>query len=96
MGRKYGRGKYGAKTYDLGPNVCPIEPWLPGTIPEEIWTPIPLVPTEVWGSDVSIPAEIWTPAAVVPGGIWGAEAAKNKTWVSEVDKTPIYQNECNG
>lgn len=74
MGRKYGRGKYGAKTYDLGPNVCPIEPWLPvTTIPEEIWESVTSAPVEVWG----------------------ATAGKSKTWVPEVDKTPIYQGECN-
>jgi hypothetical protein len=96
LGRKYGRGKYGAKTYDLGPNVCPIEPWLPGTIPEEIWTPIPLVPTEVWGPETALPPGLWEPTVFAPVEVWGASSEKEKTWVAEVDKTPIYQNECNG
>jgi len=63
MARKYGLGKYGADTYDLGGEVIPPEPPI-----FEDWVPIPAPPGFPCGAP-----EIWTPAvtpamAQVPNG----------------------------
>ena len=64
-GRKYGRGKYGAKTYDLGV-VHVLPPWLPETTvpPSEVWVPVP--PVSPWCEQPpSISAsEIWKPVTM--------------------------------
>ena len=63
-GRKYGRGKYGAGTYDLGV-AHGIPPWVPISPPVDVWAPIAEPPA--W---CDIPAysldgpEIWTPILV--------------------------------
>jgi hypothetical protein len=62
-GRKYGIGKYGAGTYDLG--------GVPD-IPPEIWTPVPEAPPgEAW-NPITEPPPAWEcPPAMASGEeIW--------------------------
>jgi len=69
MGRKYGLGKYGRSTYDLGDGVTPEPPigeWIPIPVPPgfpcnppEIWAGTPVSP----GFPCDVP-EIWTPITV--------------------------------
>lgn len=64
-GRKYGLGKYGAGTYDLGGDEVGIPPWVPVDPPPDIWVPIVEQPPwcEVPPHSVSNP-EIWAPVTI--------------------------------
>jgi hypothetical protein len=55
MGRKYGLGKYGAKSYDLGPGR---EIWIPITEPTEDWIPVE-IPPDIW-ADVDTGPRPWS------------------------------------
>lgn len=60
-GRKYGLGKYGAGTYDLGV-IHTLPPWIPVPgLPSEIWVPIADVPPWCEQPPASVPVEIWRP-----------------------------------
>ena len=73
IGRKYGRGKYGADTYDLGyvTEIWAPSPDTPSGTPTEPWIPIPAapVPVEIWASTVEVPPEIWIPIPP-PSNTW--------------------------
>ena len=56
-GRKYGIGKYGRGTYDLGDTLA------------EIWDPIPEFSSELWIPEVVIPPGGWVPL-VSASAIW--------------------------
>lgn len=65
MGRKYGLGKYGANTYDLGGDGTGLPPgWVPVTPPPDFWVPIP-PPGGAWTPAVLSSTEIWVP---IPSG----------------------------
>lgn len=68
MGRKYGLGKYGRGTYDLGGEIV-IPPWIPINSQTDPWVPIPL-PSDGWSPVVFGATEIWVPipAIIVSGG----------------------------
>jgi len=75
LGRKYGRGKYGASTYDLGFGG---EIWLPETSPpaSDVWVPefvVPIPPApiaDVWNAVSNPPPdEIWIPINPPPD-VW--------------------------
>ena len=55
MGRKYGLGKYGKGTYDLGGEVIP---------PTVGWVPISEPPPEIWAPISANPPEIWVPVVM--------------------------------
>jgi len=61
-GRKYGRGKYGAKSYDLGV-VHVLPPWIPiPDVPVEAWIPIPTQPAWADSTNPDLYAtEKWKP-----------------------------------
>ena len=56
-GRKYGIGKYGRGTYDLGDTLV------------EIWDPIPEFPSEMWVPEITAPPGNWVPLTNV-SAIW--------------------------
>jgi hypothetical protein len=66
-GRKYGRGGYGAKSYDLGV-VHVLPPWIPiPGVSVEAWIPIPTQPAWVDSANPNLyAAEIWTPIPASP------------------------------
>lgn len=84
MGRKYGLGKYGRGTYDLGGIVLP--PWIPIASQPDVWTAIPEVwpplPTPWHPTTPSYVSEIWEPT-VPESDSWGASSTNPaEIWVS--------------
>lgn len=81
MGRKYGRYKYGASTYDLGPGFDIWAPEYPGGIPSEIWLPETTPPSsEIWTSAVAPPVlDIWAPVPDV-SDIWVPVDGQTPSW----------------
>lgn len=87
MGRKYGRLKYGAYTYDKGGTSWIPIPVTPGGI--EIWNPLPTIwppPPDRWAVSFSPPtSEIWNSLPVIwppPPDRWGsATTPQAEIWV---------------
>lgn len=67
MGRKYGLGKYGRGTYDLGGGIPP-------------WVPIPVVPGEIWVPEVVAPPSSWVPSNGTGSGIWAPVVHADSCW----------------
>jgi hypothetical protein len=80
-GRKYGRGKYGANTYDLGPGTDIWKPEYPDGIPSDIWVPETAPPvSEIWQAAVAPPVlDIWSPVADV-ADIWVPVSDQTQNW----------------
>ena len=76
-GRKYGLGKYGANSYDLGV-AHELPPWVPVPgLPGEIWIPTVDAPPWCEQPPSMSGSEIWSPVASAPS-CWGAEPVNNK------------------
>jgi len=67
MGRKYGLGKYGRGTYDLGYEIPP-------------WVPIPIEPGEIWTPELELPPGNWAPSSSPGSEIWTQTVAGENCW----------------